>query len=79
MTAVLDALKHAAGDAWRAYVQHEFVLQLGAGALDPACFRYYLRQDYVFLRHYARATSLGVAKADHIDLMRHLAASWTHC
>ncbi|MER1967299.1 thiaminase II [Castellaniella sp. GW247-6E4] len=48
---------------WLAYCQHDFVRQLGAGVLPREAFRHYLRQDYLFLVHFARAWGLAVYKS----------------
>jgi thiaminase (transcriptional activator TenA) len=63
-------LAEAAGEVWRAYTQHPFVLQLASGDLPEACFRRYLVQDYLFLIHFARAWGLAVYKSDSLDEMR---------
>jgi thiaminase/transcriptional activator TenA len=63
----------AAGTDWRAYVEHEFVRQLGQGTLPEACFRHYLGQDYLFLIHFARAYALAVYKSETLAEMRHAA------
>ena len=55
---------------WRAYVGHEFVLQLAAGVLPEPCFRRYLIQDYLFLIHFARAWGLAIYKSDTLSEMR---------
>ena len=55
---------------WRAYVGHEFVLQLAAGVLPEPCFRCYLIQDYLFLIHFARAWGLAIYKSDTLSEMR---------
>ena len=60
----------AAGEAWPRYTRHEFVLALAAGDLPEAAFRRYLTQDYLFLRHFARAWGLAVYKSDSLDEMR---------
>lgn len=67
--------RDAAPDAWRAYTRHAFVEGLGDGTLPRAAFLYYLRQDYVFLVHFARAWALAVTKADSIADMRACAAT----
>lgn len=64
----------AAGPVWPAYVDHRFVAGLGDGTLPRAAFLHYLRQDYVFLFHFARAWALATAKAETLGEMR-LAAS----
>jgi len=72
---VLERLKSACADDWAAYVDHDFVRQLGAGCLPEACFRHYLAQDYQFLVHFSRAYGLAVYKSDHLDDMRQGAAT----
>lgn len=49
---------------WRAYTHHAFVEGLRTGDLPRARFLYYLRQDYIFLIHFARAWALAAAKAE---------------
>jgi thiaminase (transcriptional activator TenA) len=68
--ALFPRLAEAAGEVWRAYTRHLFVLQLASGDLPEACFRHYLVQDYLFLIHFARAWGLAVYKSDRIDEMR---------
>lgn len=64
------ALKQADPALWRAYAGHEFVARLGDGSLPEAAFLTYLRQDYLFLIHFARAWALAVVKSDRIEEMR---------
>lgn len=52
---------------WDKYINHPFVLQLGQGTLDERKFAHYLRQDWLYLRHYARAHGLLSAKATTFD------------
>ena len=63
-------LVDSAGDAWRSYTRHEFVLRLARGDLPEAAFRRYLVQDYLFLLHFARAWGLAVYKSDALAEMR---------
>lgn len=65
----------AAGDHWAAYTRHAFVAGLRDGSLPRAAFLDYLRQDYLFLIHFARAWALAVTKADTLDEMRAAAAT----
>ncbi|PWR00858.1 thiaminase II [Meridianimarinicoccus roseus] len=60
---------------WAAYTGHPFVTGLGDGSLPRAAFLRYMRQDYLFLVHFARAWALAVTKADSIDDMRACAAT----
>ena len=58
------ALWRARAPQWRDYTHHAFVEGLRTGDLPRARFLRYLRQDYVFLIHFARAWALAAAKAD---------------
>ncbi|APX90766.1 thiaminase II [Brevirhabdus pacifica] len=60
----------ACTDDWRAYTRHGFVQGLGDGSLPRAAFIHYLRQDYVFLHHFARAWALGIVKSADIHEMQ---------
>ena len=55
---------------WQAYTQHDFVQQLAAGTLDQSCFLHYLKQDFLFLKQYARAYALAIYKAPTLFDMR---------
>ena len=63
------AWRSGAGEAWRDYIRHAFVEELRAGSLPQASYLHYLRQDYVFLIHFARAWALAAAKAETLDEM----------
>ncbi|KAI6111233.1 Phosphomethylpyrimidine kinase-domain-containing protein [Pisolithus sp. B1] len=49
---------------WTEYVQHEFVTQLGKGTLERSSFLHFIKQDYHYLKYYARAHALLAAKSD---------------
>jgi thiaminase (transcriptional activator TenA) len=68
-----DKLRELAAPLWEAQYQHPFVRGIADGSLDSDRFRRYLRQDYVYLRDYARAFSIAAARAPTLDLMRRLA------
>ena len=74
---LVTALISAKQTEWRSYTHHPFVQQLGAGTLPKLAFLHYLRQDYVFLIHFARAWALAVVKSDRISEMR-IAAGTVH-
>ncbi len=63
-------LIEACQQEWQAYTQHEFVLQLANGQLDTQCFLHYLKQDFLFLKHYVRAYALAIYKANSLEDMR---------
>ncbi|KAJ8592664.1 thiamine biosynthesis protein [Rhizopogon salebrosus TDB-379] len=48
---------------WREYVQHEFVVLLGKGTLPKENFLHFIKQDYLYLKYYARAYALLAAKS----------------
>lgn len=55
---------------WRAYTKHPFVMQLADGSLKQPCFLHYLKQDFLFLKQYARAYALAIYKANTLADMR---------
>src|SRR5712671_542280 len=63
-------LVDSAGDAWRSYTRHAFVLALARGDLPETAFRRYLVQDYLFLLHFVRAWGLAVYKSDSLPEIR---------
>jgi thiaminase/transcriptional activator TenA len=65
-----EAWRAAAGETWPAYTRHAFVRGMGDGTLPRAAFLHYLKQDYVFLIHFARAWALVVTKAESVADMR---------
>jgi thiaminase (transcriptional activator TenA) len=69
------ALRSACGQDWKTYTRHAFVVTLGDGTLPREAYLRYLRQDYIFLIHFARAWALFAAKAERIDEMRVAAAT----
>jgi thiaminase/transcriptional activator TenA len=68
-------LREGCAADWQAYTRHAFVRRLGDGSLPQACFRHYLVQDYIFLKHFARAYALAVFKSEAIEDMRQSAAT----
>ena len=64
-----DELRQRAASTWDKEKAHPFVTGIGDGTLPPDNFRYYMRQDYVFLIEFCRAISLAVAKARTLEDM----------
>ena len=64
-----DELRRAGAELWDREKQHPFVTGIGDGTLELEKFRYYMRQDYVFLIDFCRAISLAVAKAKDVEDM----------
>ena len=67
--------RDACAGPWQAYTRHAFVQGLGDGTLPRDGFLNYLRQDYVFLIHFARAWSLAVVKAGTLAEMQAASAT----
>lgn len=67
---LFEQLRSQASETWRVYVGHDFVNKLGDGSLPRQAFLHYLKQDYVFLIHFARSWALAVYKSDRIEEMR---------
>jgi len=55
---------------WDAYTKHEFVQKLAKGTLEQPCYLHYLKQDFLFLKQYARAYALAIYKARTLADMR---------
>jgi thiaminase/transcriptional activator TenA len=67
-------LRAAAAPVWEAQLAHPFVRGIGDGTLPEDRFRFYIRQDYVFLIDYGRLLALGAARAPRLEWMRRFAA-----
>jgi thiaminase/transcriptional activator TenA len=66
-------LRRAAAEVWKALHEHPFVRGIGDGTLDSERFRFYLRQDYLFLIEYGRALAMACARAPRLELMERFA------
>jgi thiaminase/transcriptional activator TenA len=71
--ALSDDLRAAAADIWEAQHAHPFVTGIGDGTLDLEVFRFWVRQDYLFLVEYGRVLALGAARAPDLETMRRFA------
>lgn len=61
----------ASHQQWSAYIQHDFVCQLGRGTLAEDRFRHYLKQDYLFLIQFSRAYALAAYKSHSLEELYH--------
>ena len=59
---------------WDAQMAHPFVRGLGDGSLPTERFARWVRQDYLYLKEYARVFAWAVAKADRLESMGWYAA-----
>jgi len=64
-----DHLRYKAAGIWEAQHQHPFVRGIGDGTLGLERFKFWLRQDYVFLIEYARLLALGAARSPDLQTM----------
>ncbi|CAH7666693.1 Phosphomethylpyrimidine kinase-domain-containing protein [Phakopsora pachyrhizi] len=63
-----SALINACGSSWDIFTSdHEFLVGVKNGTLPIKCFQHFLRQDYIFLTHYARIHSLIAFKCEKMD------------
>jgi thiaminase/transcriptional activator TenA len=62
-----ERLRQKAAGIWEAQHQHPFVRGIGDGTLSLERFKFWLRQDYVFLIEYARLLALGAARSPDLE------------
>jgi thiaminase/transcriptional activator TenA len=68
-----EMLREDAAEVWQAMHDHPFVRGIGDGTLDAERFRFYIRQDYLFLVDYGRLLALACARAPRLNLMERFA------
>jgi thiaminase/transcriptional activator TenA len=68
-----DQLREGASDLWEAQYDHPFVRGIRDGTLDPERFRFFVRQDYLFLIEYRRVLAVACARAPRLELMERFA------
>ena len=68
-----NRLRREAAAIWEAQHQHPFVRGIGDGKLDLEKFKFWLRQDYVFLIEYARLLALAAARSPDLETMTRFA------
>ncbi len=62
-----EMLLAAAEDIWEGYNRHPFVTGIQEGTLEREKFRFYIIQDSLYLRDYARTFAVGVAKSRSLE------------
>lgn len=69
-----DTLRFQAASLWSACATHPFVRGVGDGSLPVDHFRFYIRQDYVFLIDFSRVLALAAARATDLVAMARYAS-----
>jgi thiaminase/transcriptional activator TenA len=64
-----ESLEPNAEPIWEAIHEHPMVQGIGDGGLEEAPFRYWVKQDYVYLIEYNRVFAYGAARAPSLDRM----------
>ncbi|KAI9321645.1 Phosphomethylpyrimidine kinase-domain-containing protein [Dichotomocladium elegans] len=65
----VKALKDALpAGLWNQFINHPFVRGMADGTLPKESFIHYIKQDYLYLQHYARTAALAAYKSPTIDM-----------
>src|SRR5215472_2300254 len=64
-----ERLRKKADDIWEAQHRHPFVRGIADGTLSLDRFKFWVRQDYLFLIDYARLLALAVARSADLQTM----------
>ena len=73
MSGLSADLRASADEIWDAQHRHPFVRGIGDGTLDRERFRFWIRQDYLFLIEYSRLLALTAARAPDLNTMTRFA------
>ena len=68
-----ERLRKKADPIWEAQHRHPFVRGIGDGTLGLEQFKFWVRQDYVFLIGYARLLALAAARSPDLNTMTRFA------
>ncbi len=69
-----DDLRQEADPLWQQILSHPFLRELGEGRLPLDVFRFYVKQDYVYLLEFSRCLGIAAAKAEDRETMRTFAS-----
>ena len=53
-------LRELTDDLWIREQQHPFIKEIGSGELDIERFRYFMKQDYLFLIEFCKVIALAI-------------------
>ncbi len=62
-------------ELWSTYLEHPFILGMQDGSLDIEAFRYYMLQDYLYLKEYAKVFAIGISKTSNVQDVLQLSES----
>lgn len=65
-----DVLRREADPIWEKIRGHPFIVEMSEGVLPAEKFKFYLKQDHMFLREFCRFLGIAVAKSRTIKQMR---------
>lgn len=65
----VESIQSEADRFWEKILEHPMVEKLGDGTLDEEPFRYWVRQDYVYLIEYSRMFAFAAARAQDLEKM----------
>ena len=57
---------------WDLYIKHPFLAQMSNNSLDIEKFKFYMLQDYLYLKDYMKVFAITLTKADNFDDMKFL-------
>jgi len=63
------SLRAEADPIWEAIHEHPFLRELGEGSLDVGRFRFYILQDYPYLKEFSRVLALAVSRGGPLEEM----------
>ncbi len=64
-----ERLRREVAPIWEAQFQHPFVRGIGDGTLHLERFKFWIRQDYVFLIEYMRVLALAAARSPELKII----------
>ena len=70
MTSACDNLKAACKPIWDDLHAHPFIEEMVSGTLPETKFAFYIGQNILYLREFAKAAAIGIAKSDDEETMR---------
>lgn len=71
---LFEEMTAATAEIWAEYYSHPFVKGIENGTLDKEKFRFYIKQDYMYLIEYAKVFGIGIAKSKSTETARLFAA-----